>query len=71
MMEKTPDMVSIPNYWNIYFAVSDCDSGAAKITELGGTVIAQPFDTAFGKMAVAQDPQGATFSIIQTSQPGE
>ena len=71
MMEKTPDMGSMPNYWNIYFAVDDCESDAAKIAELGGTLIAQPFDTPFGKMAVAQDPQGAMFSIIQTNQPGK
>jgi len=71
MMEKTPDMGSMPNYWNIYFAVDDCESDAAKVTELGGKVMAHPFDTPYGRMAVAQDPQGAMFSIIQANQPGE
>lgn len=71
MMQKTPDMGQVPNYWNIYFGVADCESDAARITELGGTVIAQPFDTQVGKIAVVQDPQGAVFSIIQPNQPSE
>jgi predicted enzyme related to lactoylglutathione lyase len=35
-------------------------------------VLAAPFDTPVGRMAVAGDPQGATFSIIQppADQPG-
>jgi uncharacterized protein len=37
----------------------------AKITELGGSVLAGPFDTPVGRIAVAADPQGSVFSIIQ------
>jgi predicted enzyme related to lactoylglutathione lyase len=49
----------------VYFAVADADATAAKATESGGTVIAAPFDTPVGRMAVLSDPQGAAFSIIQ------
>jgi predicted enzyme related to lactoylglutathione lyase len=60
-----PQMPGVPNHWHVYFAVADADATAAKITELGGSILAEPFDSPVGRMAVAQDPQGAAFSIIQ------
>lgn len=69
MMARTPEMGEFPNYWGVYFAVDDCDGSAAKIEELGGRLLKGPFDTPVGRMAVAQDPQGAAFSFIQMSQP--
>jgi predicted enzyme related to lactoylglutathione lyase len=65
-----PQMPGVPNHWHVYFAVADADATVAKSTELGGSVLAEPFDTPVGRMAVVRDPQGATFSIIQpASQP--
>jgi predicted enzyme related to lactoylglutathione lyase len=60
-----PQTAGEPSRWHVYFAVADADAAAAKITELGGSVLAEPFDTPVGRMAVAADPQGAAFSIIQ------
>src|SRR6516165_7721700 len=60
-----PQMAGMPNHWHVYFAVADADAAAAKIRELGGSVMAGPFDTPIGKMAVVTDPQGAAFSIFQ------
>ncbi len=66
-----PMMEGIPNHWHVYFSVDDADATAAKITELGGTILVPPFDTPVGRIAVAQDPQGAAFSIIKNApQPG-
>jgi predicted enzyme related to lactoylglutathione lyase len=53
----------------VYFVVTDADAAAAKIRELGGGVLAEPFDTPVGRMAVAADPQGAVFSIMQPASP--
>ena len=64
-----PQMPGVPNHWHVYFAVADADASVAKITELGGSVLAAPFDTPVGRMAVVTDPQGAAFSIIQPAQP--
>jgi len=61
-------MPGVPNHWHVYFAVADADATAAKVTELGGSMLAEPFDTPAGRMAVARDPQGAAFSIIQPAQ---
>lgn len=67
-----PQSAGEPSRWHVYFAVADADAAAATIAELGGTVLAGPFDTPVGRMAVAADPQGAAFSIIQppAGQPG-
>jgi len=64
-----PMMEGVPNHWHVYFAVADTDASAAKVTELGGSVMVPPFDTPIGKMAVVTDPQGAVFSLFQAPTP--
>jgi len=49
--------------WSVWFAVEDCDSSAAKVADLGGSVIMPPSDMDFGRGAVVSDPQGAVFGI--------
>jgi predicted enzyme related to lactoylglutathione lyase len=53
-----------PASWSTYFAVADTDAAAAKVTALGGRVIAPPFDSPYGRMAVVADDQGAVFSLM-------
>jgi predicted enzyme related to lactoylglutathione lyase len=60
-----PQMPGVPNHWHVYFAVADADATVAMVAELGGAVVVEPFDTPVGRMAVASDPQGAVFSIMQ------
>ncbi len=60
-----PQMPGVPNHWHVYFAVADANATVAKVAELGGAVVAEPFDTPVGRMAVISDPQGAVFSIMQ------
>ncbi len=61
-----PQMPGVPNHWHVYFEVADADATAAKARELGGTVVAEPFDIPVGRIAVLGDPQGAVFSIIKS-----
>jgi predicted enzyme related to lactoylglutathione lyase len=51
-----------PPHWGVTFAVDDADAIAARATELGGRVIAAPFDAPWVRMTVIADPQGATFT---------
>ena len=52
-----------PPRWNTYIWVDSADETAAKVTELGGTVCAPPFDVMqAGRMTVFADPQGAMLS---------
>ena len=66
-----PQMEGVPNHWHVYFSVDDADATAAKVAELGGTILVPPFDTPVGRIGVAQDPQGAVFSFMKNApQPG-
>src|ERR687895_652430 len=63
------DQKGMPPFWNSYVTVEDADAAAAKAGELGGNVIAEPFDVFdAGRMAVIQDPQGAVFCVWQPKQ---
>jgi predicted enzyme related to lactoylglutathione lyase len=59
------DDTATPPHWNVTFGVDDADAAAATARELGGTVLAGPFDAPWTRMAVIQDPQGAIFIASQ------
>jgi predicted enzyme related to lactoylglutathione lyase len=62
--EIGPDApADIPSNWATYFAVADADDAVARATDLGGTVIRPPWDSAYGRMAVLADDQGAVFAV--------
>jgi predicted enzyme related to lactoylglutathione lyase len=55
-----------PPNWLIYFAVDDCDRSAGEIVAGGGSVLKGPDDIpGTGRFAVAADPQGAVFGLLQ------
>src|SRR5260370_41689790 len=62
-----PQMEGVPNHWHVYFEVADADAAAAKVTELGRSVLVQPFDSPVGRIATVRDPQGTAFSIIKSA----
>jgi hypothetical protein len=35
---------------------------------LGGSVVVQPYDTSFGRVAILADPDGAVFAVIDHSR---
>jgi uncharacterized protein len=55
------DDTDTPAHWSVTFGTDDADATAQKATELGGEVVAPPFDAPFVRMTVLRDPQGATF----------
>jgi uncharacterized protein len=65
-LRKEMQAQGVPSHWGIYMAVASADASADRAAELGGKVCAPPFDVFdYGRMAVLQDPTGATFSIWQ------
>ena len=52
-------------HWSVTFAVDDADAIVAKTRELGGEVIAGPYDAPWTRTALIKDPQGATFFANQ------
>jgi len=66
-MYKAPP--GVPTHWGAYFSVANVDEAAAKVAPLGGKILAGPFDVMeAGRMAAAQDPQGASFSLWQAKR---
>lgn len=56
-----------PSHWRVYFTVANVDQTVRNIAPLGGKLTAPPFDVMeAGRMAVAQDPQGAMFYLWQS-----
>jgi uncharacterized protein len=56
------DQPDVPPHWGVTFAVDDADAIAEKAAELGGKVLAPPFDAPWVRMTVIADPQGAAFT---------
>lgn len=57
-----------PSAWNVYFAVAHVDASVARARELGGQLLAEPFDVpGHGRGAVLADPTGAAFCVWQAA----
>lgn len=66
LMEMPDDVAGMPPMWMIYFAVDDADATARQIKDLGGSIHREPADIpGTGRFAIAADPQGAAFGILQ------
>jgi predicted enzyme related to lactoylglutathione lyase len=73
LYELTPEMKSqgTPSHWLSYVAVDNADVAAKKAATLGGRVVVDAMDVMeHGRMAVLQDPTGATFAVWQAKQHG-
>lgn len=60
----------VPSHWNTYISVANADDTAKMIADNGGSLRVPPFDApGVGRIAIAADPTGAAFAIIQFTQP--
>ncbi len=65
-MDGRPAPAGMPTVWTTYFATSDAEKVAERITEHGGSVQMAPMDVMdYGRMAIGADPSGATFGLWQ------
>lgn len=71
-MEEPDFPPELPSHFMGYISTDDADGTAERIKELGGKIHHGPADIPeVGRFAVAEDPQGAFFSILQMAQSGE
>ncbi len=56
-----------PSYWLAYFAVPEVGQACELVADLGGTVAVPPMTVQDMCFAVAEDPFGAVFALLQTS----
>jgi len=59
----------LPSHWSICFSVADCDGVVSKARELGAKVPVEPMDMPIGRFAVLVDPQGASFTVWEATEP--
>ncbi|MBK1880539.1 VOC family protein [Pelagicoccus mobilis] len=67
ILAKSPEQANAPTAWMPYLTVDNVDQSVEKIFDLGGKVIAPPFDVPVEdgpRIAIIQDPGGATLGII-------
>jgi predicted enzyme related to lactoylglutathione lyase len=70
MMAIQEDWGPVPPNWTSYILVSDIKASAAKVSELGGTLLAPPTSAGeVGTFALAHDPQGGHFTMIEYAGP--
>ncbi len=53
----------VPAHWSTYWEVDDVDASVAMVVTLGGSVVAPPTDSPYGRMATVTDPAGASFKL--------
>ena len=59
----------VPPHWNSYVTVENVDASAAKVKQLGGQLMMEPFDVFdLGRMVAVRDPQGAAFCLWQAKK---
>jgi predicted enzyme related to lactoylglutathione lyase len=59
----------VPPHWNAYIAVANADDTVMRAEVLGAKILVSPFDVMdAGRMAVLQDPTGASFCIWQSGK---
>jgi predicted enzyme related to lactoylglutathione lyase len=56
--------------WTVYFGVDDADAALARVTAAGGRTLVEPTAVPSGRFAVAQDPQGAAFCLVEGELDG-
>ncbi|KQB84586.1 VOC family protein [Corynebacterium oculi] len=55
----------VPSFWQSYLGIEDIHAGVARVEELGGEVIRQPWDSPFGRLAIIADSTGATVMLCE------
>jgi uncharacterized protein len=53
----------VPSRWCVYFEVEDADATVAQVKSLGGSLVAAPESTPYGRLATVADPVGAEFKL--------
>ncbi len=64
-MMPLPPEGGAPSHWLVYFTASDLDASVTLVNQLGGRELVPPMPIESGRIAVAQDPQGAAFALFE------
>jgi hypothetical protein len=66
---QPPERAQLPVAWTTYVQVESADEAAARVTQAGGSVLAEPFESLDGgRMVVFADPTGAVLGAWQQGE---
>lgn len=54
----------IGSTWTVYLGCDDVDASAAQVAQLGGSILAAPADSPYGRWGTVADPLGSEFRIM-------
>jgi len=60
-----------PPHWQVYLAVPSIDDAVATTERGGGRIVYGPLEIPTAKLAVAFDPEGASFALMEPNYPEE
>jgi predicted enzyme related to lactoylglutathione lyase len=58
----------VPPYWLVYFQIENIDQAAECVKQLGGQITTGPLPYPGGRFAVAVDPHGASFGMMEVQR---
>lgn len=61
----------VRSHWQLYLGVPDVRTAADVVTQLGGTVLHEPWESEFGTFARVSDRTGAMFVLGSVDQPAD
>lgn len=61
----------VPSFWQSYLGVLSVDEAVAKVPDLGGDVIREPWESEFGRLVIIGDSTGATVTLCEVAEPVE
>lgn len=63
-----PGFENVPPHWAVYITCDDVDASVEKAKSLGANLLHGPMDVpTVGRMALLQDPHGATFWVYKSA----
>jgi predicted enzyme related to lactoylglutathione lyase len=65
VLQMTTAWGEMASHWTVYFAVVNLKATTERIVANGGRLCYPAFDTPRGRLAIVEDPMGATFTIIE------
>ena len=65
LYDSAETLGELPAHWQVYIGAEDIDAAVAKVVELGGTVLSEPQDSPWGRLAFVADSLGATLNLAQ------
>lgn len=65
-----PSAENAPAVWSVCFQVGDVDDVVRRVREAGGSVMEDPIEFPYGRLAVVAGPDRESFAVLAPGEPG-